>query len=231
MAKELIKIKYLFHSGFLVETDNNLYILDYYRGDIGDVIKKSPKNIVVFSSHNHPDHFNPLILEWQKVRPDIHYILSSDIVISKKVNNLNVLSPYDQLTLGNLTVKAYNSTDIGVSFLIQDGGNHLFHAGDLNWWYWVDTPEEMAKAEKAFKDEVQKIKGEIIDFAFFPVDPRLEKNYKAGAEYFIQELAPKYLIPMHFADSPEIVEEFEIEMKDSSCQILKFTRKGQELII
>ncbi|WP_088189312.1 MBL fold metallo-hydrolase [Desulfosporosinus sp. FKA] len=229
MENAHLKIKYLYHSGFVVETRNNLLVFDYYQGSIGDLIKKSPKNIFVFSSHSHPDHFNPLILEWQKERSDIHYIFSNDILVSPKLNNLNVLAPYEKVELGSLKIKAYNSTDIGVSFLVQDEETRLFHAGDLNWWYWIDTQEEMAKAEKEFKDEIQRIKGEVIDFAFFPVDPRLEKNYLAGAEYFIRELNPKYLIPMHFADSPETLEDFVDKMKDSSCKILKFSQKGQEL--
>ncbi|MGC7873153.1 MBL fold metallo-hydrolase [Desulfosporosinus sp. SYSU MS00001] len=230
MEKAHLKIKYLYHSGFAVETQNNVLIFDYYQGSIGD-LKKSPKNIYVFVSHSHPDHFNPVILEWQKERSDIHYILSNDISVSPTINNLNVLAPYEKIELGSLKIKAYNSTDIGVSFLVEDEGTRLFHAGDLNWWYWIDTKDEMAKAEKEYKDEIQRIKGEDIDFAFFPVDPRLEKNYLAGAKYFIQELNPKYLIPMHFTDSPEILEYFGNEMRNSSCRILKFSHKGQELIL
>lgn len=231
MGNPNIKIKYLYHSGFLVETDQNLLLFDYYQGSAESLIKESLKNIVIFSSHSHPDHFNPVILEWQKDRPDIQYILSHDINVSQTIKNLNFLAPFEKLEIGNLKIKAYNSTDLGVSFLVQDEGIRLFHAGDLNWWYWIDTPEEMAKAEKDFKEEVQKIKGETIDIAFFPVDPRLEQNYSAGAEYFIQELTPRIFIPMHFADSPEIVDTFGDKMKEGPIKIMKFSQKGQELIL
>lgn len=226
-----IKIKYLYHSGFLVETDNNLLIFDYYQGPVESLVRESPKNIFIFSSHSHPDHFNPVILEWQKNKPDIQYIFGYDINVPQKNKNINFLSPYEKLEIGNLKIKAYNSTDLGISFLVQDEEIRLFHAGDLNWWYWIDTPAEMMKAEKDFKEEVQKIKGETIDIAFFPVDPRLEENYSAGAEYFIQELAPRIFIPMHFADSPEITNKFEDKMKNCPSQILKFSQVGQELIL
>ena len=231
MGNPNIKIKYLYHSGFLVETDQNLLLFDYYQGRAESLVQESPKNIVIFSSHSHPDHFNPVILEWQKDRPDIQYILSHDINVPQPIKNTHFLAPYEKLEIGNLKIKAYSSTDLGVSFLVQDAGIRLFHAGDLNWWYWIDTPEEMAKAEKDFKEEVQKIKGETIDIAFFPVDPRLEQNYSAGAEYFIQELTPRIFIPMHFADSPEITDKFESKMKQGTSKILKFTQKGQELIL
>ncbi len=231
MGNPNIKIRYLYHSGFLVETDENLLIFDYYQGEAESLIKKSLKNIVIFSSHSHPDHFNPVILEWQKDRPDIQYILSHDINVPRTIKNLHFLAPYEKLEIGNLKIKAYSSTDLGVSFLVQDEGIRLFHAGDLNWWYWIDTPEEMAKAEKDFKEEIQKIKGETIDIAFFPVDPRLEQNYSAGAEYFIQELTPRILIPMHFADSAGITDTFGDKMKEGPSKILKLSQKGQEIIL
>ncbi|KGK86247.1 hydrolase [Desulfosporosinus sp. HMP52] len=227
-----MRIKYLYHSGFLVETNTNLLIFDYYQGSVDSLLKESPnKNIFIFSSHSHPDHFNPIILEWHKFRPDIQYIFSNDINVPQKNINVNFIAPYQTLEIGNLSIKAYNSTDLGVAFLVQDEEMRYFHAGDLNWWYWIDTPEEMIKAEKNFKEEIQKIKGEAIDVAFFPVDPRLELNYSAGAEYFIQELTPRIFIPMHFADSPDVVTKFETKMKDSPSRIIKFSQKGQELIL
>jgi L-ascorbate metabolism protein UlaG (beta-lactamase superfamily) len=231
MENQTINVKYLYHSGFTVETDKCLLVFDYLEGLSESLIKEHPKNIFIFCSHSHQDHFNPVIFEWQKDRPDIQYILSDDIHVPQTLNVLNIhhLSPYDKLELGDLKIKAYNSTDIGVSFLVQVGGIRMFHAGDLNWWYWIEAPEEMAKAEKRFKDEVQRIKGENIDIAFFPVDPRLEQNYSAGGEYFIQELRPRFFIPMHFADNPEITEQFESKMIQSPSKILKFSQKGQDL--
>ncbi len=228
---EAITIKYLYHSGFLVETDKNLLIFDYYQGTAESLVTKSSKNIFIFSSHNHPDHFNPVNLEWQNNRPDIQYILSNDILDLPKNRNINLVAPYEKLEIGNLKIETYNSTDIGVSFLVQDEGIRIFHAGDLNWWHWRDTPEEMMKAEKNFKNEVEKIKGKIIDIAFFPVDPRLEDNYSTGAEYFIQELTPKVFIPMHFADSPGILKKFECKMKEGPSKIYTLIQKGQELIL
>lgn len=231
MEIENIKIDYLYHSGFIVETDKSLLIFDYYQGMAVNLVKESPKKIFVFCSHSHSDHFNPVIFEWQKERSDIQYILSHDISVPQTIENINYLLPYEKLEIGGLTIKAYNSTDIGVSFLVQDQGIRFFHAGDLNWWYWNDTQVGMAKAEKDFKDEVQRIKGEDIDIAFFPIDPRLEQNYSAGAEYFIQEIAPRIFIPMHFADSSEITEKFANKMKGCPSKILKISKKGQALLI
>lgn len=227
MEKTNIQINYLYHSGFTVETDHYFFVFDYYQGSV----QLSPKKIIVFSSHSHSDHFNPEIFKWQQKRPDIQYILSSDIDVPENISNIRSLSPGEVIQEDDLTIKAYNSTDIGISFFVQCDGLRIFHSGDLNWWYWIDTPEEMAKAEKDFKDEIEKIKKEQIDIAFFPVDPRLGKNYSAGAEYFIQEIKPQYLIPMHFSTRPPAAQAFAEKMKGSPTQIIALTEQGQKIAL
>lgn len=225
MEKQNIEINYLYHSGFSVETEKWFFVFDYYKGPI----QLSNKKTIIFSSHSHPDHLNPAIFEWQQKRPDIQYILSSDIAVPKNINNFRSLSPGDIIEDQDLTIKAYNSTDLGVSFWVQCEGIRFFHAGDFNWWKWIDTPEEMAKAEKDFKDEIEKLKNERIDIAFFPVDPRLEKNYSAGAEYFMDKIKPQYLIPMHFSTHPPAVKTFAEKMKNSPTQIVALIERGEKI--
>ena len=194
------------------------------------------KKTYVFCSHIHPDHYNPEIFEWQKKRPSVQYILSNDICGDKGIplakDNITFVSPYEEKEIDDIKVKAYSSTDEGVSFLVQCDGKNIFHAGDLNWWYWSeDTPEEIKKAEISFKEEIAKIKGERIDIAFFPVDPRLKHNYCLGAELFINEINPRYFIPMHFWDDYEVIRQFSTRMKACSTQVIEFTQRGQEVIL
>ena len=56
---------------------------------------------------------------------------------------------------------------------------------------------------------------EKINVAFFPVDPRLEENTFLGGKYFVQELHPEIIIPMHFGKSYNVTKEF--------CEALKGT--------
>ena len=227
-----VSIKFLNHSCFIAETDKHLLIFDYYQGkvDLND------KKIYIFSSHIHADHYNPEIFDWQKMRPHIQYILSYDICgetgISQAKSNITCISPYEEKLINDIKVKAYSSTDEGVAFLVQCEGINMFHAGDLNWWSWPDDiPAEIEKAEKCFKEEIAKIKGQQIDIAFFPVDPRLKQNYGLGAEYFINEIKPRYLIPIHFWDDYESIEQFRVTMKASSTQVIELTHRGQEIIL
>lgn len=233
MNNQELQVEYIYHSGFVVENDTALFVFDYFQGSINLV---KGKQIYVFSSHAHPDHFNPVIFDWQRDWPDIQYILSSDIYpqlsTNQTISNLTLISPYEEKKVADLQIKAYGSTDEGSSFLINYKGKHIFHAGDLNWWYWWgESQEEIANAEKMFKEEIAKIKGEVIDLAFFPVDPRLEHNYSLGAEYFMQEIKPKILIPMHFGNDSQVIKQFAVKMKNSPTKVLALTNPNSKVLL
>ena len=214
------KITYLAHSGFAVETARHFLVFDYYQsrsaasrtiadGVITADYLKTKSNIYVFASHNHSDHFDPMILDWGKTNPAITYILSDDISIPATKGKIHFMQAYETVGAGQLTIKSYGSTDQGISFLVQADGLAIFHAGDLNWWHWKnETPKEQAWAESFFKSEIDKIPPQNIDIAFFPVDPRLEEFYCIGAEYFAAKFSPRLLIPMHFWSNYAAIGEF-----------------------
>jgi len=236
------RIYYIYHSGFAVKTTNYLMIFDYYKDPsliVDTLINNTllskinePHKILVFCSHSHNDHFNPEILKWKNLNLNIKYFLSNDINIEENNPNCYHIGEDDEITEGDIYVKAYGSTDIGISFLVKVDGVTIFHAGDLNWWHWKeDSKEEQTLAENSFKTIIEKMKEHKneIDIAFFPVDPRLEEFYFIGGKYFAEELNPKLLVPMHFADSFYITEAFK-ELMDKiilNSSIIKHT--GEEV--
>jgi L-ascorbate metabolism protein UlaG (beta-lactamase superfamily) len=236
------KITYLFHSGYAVETQNHFLIFDYYQpfsgnklsitdGVITSEFLKSKKNVIVFASHAHADHFDPTILKWGKDNPNIHYILSSDIRAKMGTLNHHIVSAYEKLTVDNVTIETFGSTDQGISFLIQADGLSIFHAGDLNWWHWSgETKKERDYAEKIFKAEIEKIIGQQIDIAFFPVDRRLEEAYCMGAEYFAANLKPRLLLPMHFGNDYGATKAFAQRAEVLGIPTTAINHKGQEII-
>lgn len=238
------KIYYIYHSGFAIKTEKHFLIFDYYKEPIEkhetsqQSIVLSPKNIkdmknvFVFSSHSHQDHFNPSILEWKNYNENIQYIFSKDIKIDKNKANYSFLEEGEEKLFNNIYVKAYGSTDIGISFLVKVDGLTIFHAGDLNWWHWKeDTLEEQALAESSFKDNIEKLQAEkSIDIAFFPVDPRLQESYYIGGEYFAKKIHPKLLIPMHFGDEATITKEFVDKMKKINVKAVEINYPGEEII-
>jgi len=54
-----MRITYIGHSGFLVELRETLLLFDYYEGSLPQLPLE--KQLYVFASHRHPDHFNPEI--------------------------------------------------------------------------------------------------------------------------------------------------------------------------
>ncbi|MDD2481339.1 MAG: MBL fold metallo-hydrolase [Lutispora sp.] len=221
-----IQIQYLFNSGFSIETQNYQLIFDYYKGplELGD------KRIIVFSSHGHPDHYNSKVLKWRGESKNINYIFSDDITIKEPDKSMHFVSVDEEIEVNNIKIRTFGSTDLGVSFLVKADGINIFHAGDLNWWYWWDdTLDEIRTMEEAFKKKIKKLHGEKVDIAFFPVDPRLKHNYSLGGEYFIKEIKPSVFIPMHFGEDYGAIKSFAEKVKEYYSEVIEITAKGQKI--
>ena len=80
-CKSNMTLTYIFHSGFVLETEQSILVFDYWMDPSGvmDGVLRSEKPMYVFSSHFHEDHFTKEIFEWKKLREGITYILSKDI--------------------------------------------------------------------------------------------------------------------------------------------------------
>ena len=218
-------IEYIAHSSFTVEIGDRILVFDYYKGDLN----LKDKNIYVFASHGHGDHFNPVILDWEKDFKKINYILSNDIEAGNRDNIIST-GPYKEISTDDVRIKTFGSTDLGVSFLVTVDGLNIFHAGDLNWWYWDDdTNKEKMDMENSFKKKIQRIKDSKldIDIAFFPVDPRLGEYFHMGGEYFINEISPKYFFPMHSWDKYGICKEFIHKVDHPYTKIVDIKHKNQ----
>lgn len=231
MLKE-ITIEYIYHSGFSVKFEDQNFIFDYYKGKLPSF--KSPT--AFFVSHSHDDHYNPEIFNLKGDTP-YKYILSSDIKSYEKKENIidlgssenveNLKHMYsensyhikegDNLILDNFSVRAFPSTDKGVSFLVNYHGINIFHAGDLNLWVWdEDTPEEKEQMYERFISIIKEISIYDIDIAFFPLDPRLGQRYADGFNMFIDEVEPSIILPMHFKDDVSYNLQYMTQFKEYS---------------
>lgn len=241
----ILKIYYIYHSCFLIETESSFLIFDYFKDkrdfnqdfefkDVLSQVFKSHKPLYVFSSHSHQDHFSNEILTWSSKKKDTYYILSSDIKLYTKVENSYTMRKNEDASINNLKISTFDSTDEGISFLVDVDNISIFHAGDLNWWKWMDdTPEEEKLMEGAFKGVIKDIliKDVEIDVAFFPVDGRLEENYSSGGMYFIEQIAPKIFIPMHFWDNFNITHDFKGLCQTPLTKVIEITHNNETLHI
>lgn len=208
-----MKITYVIHSSFLLETKSCYYLFDYEKGYLPGIDISKP--IFVLSSHEHHDHYNPAIFSMLKDMGMQHIcaILSDDIEVPEDVNVLQVSPGKEyELSLGQ-KLSTFKSTDLGVAFLIEDQGKLIYHAGDLNDWVWegeADSYNEQMTIDyrKQIDLLVEKLNGRKIDVAFVVLDPRQEKDYDRGLCYFLEHVPVKKVYPMHYWGKPEIIDKF-----------------------
>ncbi|WP_410207759.1 MBL fold metallo-hydrolase [Fusobacterium sp.] len=234
-----MRIYYIYHSGFAIETENHKLIFDFYKTtgyNIGDFdlerFLTGDKKITVFSSHRHGDHFNPEILKW-KERDNITYILSNDIDVEEKIKNIYMVKPGDILEIDGIKVEVFGSTDEGVSFYVECDKTRFFHSGDLNWWHWSDdTPQEFKYMKDLYFGIIDNIKNSIkeVDYLFYPVDPRLEENSFSGVEYFIDNINVKNIIPMHCWNNFKIGMELREKLKGRNVNVIVSDKNLNRLV-
>lgn len=182
-----MRITYWGHSGFSAETEDMTLLFDYTGGGFA----RPEKTTIALVSHDHADHWMPAVADL------------CDILVRG-------MQPGETRHAGGAVIRAFGSTDEGVSYLVEAGGKRIFHAGDFNLWHWKDesTPDEIKQATDAFTAILDTLRDERMDAAFFPVDPRMGSDYDEGAEIFLREIKPAIIIPMHWWDRPDAATAF-----------------------
>ena len=225
-------VTYFHHSGFSVAVNETLLVFDYWRGENGALPLRAQltdkdfagyKQVLVFVSHDHEDHFDEVIYTWDYEHLPITYIVADDLPIGKRGKRMK---PGEKLTLGETTVRAFDSTDKGVSFYVTVDGMHIFHAGDLNLWHWREesTLREITQAENAYYAAVAPLEHLPMDIAMFPVDPRMGGLFDAGANHFIMAVKPRLFIPMHWQGRPEVAVNFARQGRTKYTEVLALTK-------
>ena len=229
-------VTYFHHSGFTVAVEKTLLVFDYWRGENGELPENAQLSsrdfegydqILVFVSHDHEDHLDEVIYSWDHEHLPMTYIVSDDLPIGKRGKRMK---PGDEMTVGDAQIRAFDSTDKGVSFYVTLGGLHIFHAGDLNLWHWRDesTLREIAKAEKDYYAAVAPIEGLPMDICMFPVDPRMGGMYDAGANHFIMAVKPRLFIPMHWQNRPEVALTYARKGRTKYTEVLALTKPREQ---
>ena len=232
-----MNITYIKHSGYLLETDQALMLFDFWQGTMPPLDPE--KDLFVFVSHRHQDHFNPEIFHLAASHPKIHYILSDDIWQNKVSESLHGLTwfvdPGKVLEFqegGGIRITTFRSTDEGVAFVVEADGFTIYHAGDLNNWRW--NGESLAwnnNMSTNYRRELEKIKaaGFHPDVAMVPLDGRQEDLFYLGLDDFMRIVGAKQVFPMHFWEDFSVI----LACKELECsadyrdRIATITKNGQ----
>lgn len=207
-----MRVRYIFHSGFLVETKESYYLFDYWQGPLPTLAPDKP--VTVFASHAHHDHYAPEVFSNLRHAgaKDVYAVLSKDIPTKKHPPHVPVCRAYAgsiyPLPHGG-QVETLRSTDSGVAYLATCHEGVIYHAGDLNDWTWEGEPEAVNRQMRDnYRRQIDKLKGREIDLAFVPLDPRQGAHYAHGLLYFLETTKTKAVYPMHYWKQPEVIERF-----------------------
>lgn len=261
-------LTYIWHDCFVARTPECSIVFDYLtdpragEGELPRFVESDnpeetlPRHLplYVLVSHHHKDHFTRDIFRWAELFPNVRYILSKDtmricrhvfsptaVYGGPKVDpaRLTVLRPGESFDDGTVRVRAFGSTDIGNSYLVQAGGARFFHAGDLNAWIWKDesTPGEVKMALDDYRRKLGDITaflqtlpdGGRVDFCMFPVDSRIGSGYSTGAAMFLEAVETVRFFPMHFCLGTPA--EREIRLRDAGRFDLYGAGSGAEFIL
>lgn len=219
MERVECEVGYWGHSGFSVRTPGRLLAFDLVGGAMPPPAPAD--RALIFISHAHGDHFDPRALGLGAARFGGFDLPESAACLRMR--------PGEEALWDGARVRAFPSTDEGVSFWVEADGARVFHAGDLNFWHWraQSSPEEVREAEDAFEAALAQLAGLPMDIAFFPVDARLGEGHDEGALRFARAVRPRLLLPMHFWDREGVARAFPARQMPAGVAAKALTRPGE----
>lgn len=139
-----MKITYINHSGFLIETTGCYYLFDYYKGELPPLDARKP--ILVFASHMHPDHYNPTIFKMLTERG----MKQVTAVLSKDIPNKKYPLDVAMLPLDPRQEKDYHR---GMLYFLQKINTKK--AFPMHYWEKPEVIQQFIKAYPEYKAIVQ----------------------------------------------------------------------------
>lgn len=197
------------HSGFAVETGGATLVFDYYTDDhdVLPAILERASRLYVFVSHSHRDHLNYDIFQWISHYRVERYVIANEC--RRKLGRSLDLTAFPFTFLhhdedwddGTVHVHAFNSTDVGVCYMVDIDGLRIFHAGDYNCWHFEQerSEQDVKKAIGDFNVILRAIESytDHVDLAMFPVIPNIGGDFALGARLYLKAIPTAHFIPMH----------------------------------
>jgi len=212
------RVFYTGHSGWAIETRNYYFVFDYYpyltpdanpslfNGNI-TLDELIGKPVLVFITHEHADHYNSAIYQWEGMPRDVEYIYGWEAFDEGEFIHFD--KGHQVKNIRGAKITNVLCDDGGSSFHVQADGLTIYHSGD----YSGDVENDM-KYLSSLQDRV--------DLAFVGID------YNEIVRYTLSRLKPRVAFPMHKRLREVKYQEFKQQEKDRfpSIQIIPARNRG-----
>jgi len=210
-----IELKWLGHSGFLIENSKVIYI-DPYK-----IREGLPKADLILITHSHYDHCS--LEDMKKIVQDGTKIIMPADCQSKIARfdvqiKMEIIQPGQEMDLGDLQISAvpaynidkhFHSKDEGwIGYLVKMQNVVIYHAGDSDL---IPEMQKLTGHKQSGKDFV----------ALLPVGGRFTMNFEEAAEA-AKLIKPTVAIPMHYGSivgSEEDAKEFKEICAESGIKV------------
>jgi ankyrin repeat protein/L-ascorbate metabolism protein UlaG (beta-lactamase superfamily) len=214
------------HSGWVIETANNVLIFDYYQDgrapDSPSLLngcvnpaELAGKKVTAFVSHTvHPDHYNKKNFAWNNGIKDITWVFGQRP--ADTAATVELIDPRQTKNVNGMEITAARSTDAGVAFLVTVDGLTIMHSGDLH--------NRDANVDGVYADEIKFLagRGHKIDIAFMPVSGcgfGDQETMKKGVWWGVDQLDPNCLFWMHGGNACSRYSQFSEEAVKAGCTV------------
>lgn len=230
------EITYIHHNCFFMEIEGVGFVFDVPTDEHLDKEtlallqgKVEAKDIYVFISHSHDDHFREDLPDLFTNAHSIHWIFSYDVgEMYPRFENLAdavFVEPEEHYEEFGLNIEGFESTDLGVGFLFEFRGKRIWFGGDVAEWAWDNQDEKSYEfAVDHYKKTLETLQERPPALAFVNTDKRLT-NW-AGAMKFLHHIQPAVFVPMHTFGYPEWVNEFIAQAGETGSRIFNYDQAG-----
>jgi len=246
-----IVLTYIHHNCFCLRAEGRVLVFDYPTAEhrspgARDAVRRAVAGhrAVVLFSHSHADHCSPDVALAVRDATEVRYVLSYDV--PEMVPQLDpeaglagavVVEPGDVPGGGSvgeavrvdedLSVRALESNDLGVAFLIDLGRLRVYFGGDLAAWVWPEMEPQAAEFTRGFfARSLEAVRDFAPHVAFTDCDYRLPGW--AGFEEFATSVRPQVLVPTHDFGMPDVVREYAGTIQVPNVGVVTYERTGDE---
>ncbi len=233
-------VTYIHHNCFLLEFAGSSYLFDvpgpgHLPEDARRVLleKVRGRDLLVFISHSHEDHFDPGLPRLLSGVASLGFVVSDDVEDmfpdSVPPGSL-VVEPDESYQWRGLNIETLMSNDLGVAFVIRDGGRTVYYGGDLADWSWDSLGEKARRMTgEFFRQAVQQVAGQDVQVAFSNVDDRLANL--AGGPEFVRLVRPRVFVPMHTFGKAAPLQQLLQELGPCPSEIFVYQRPGDSMVV